>query len=219
MTELWHRFGDLLRSMLHWVEGFAATAYGTWALFGISFLESSVFPIPPDVLLIALCLGDPSRSWWFALVCSVASVLGGIGGYALGYFGGRPILYKLFAEERIRAVERYYDRFNAWAIGIAGLTPLPYKLFTVSGGACAIDFRIFLLASAVSRSLRFFAVAGAIYFFGDRAKIFLEEYLDWLTVAFVILLLLGFWLVKRGAGRASRDATAESSTDTATTHG
>ena len=203
LTELWHHFGDTLRAMLHWVEGFAATAYGTWALFGISFLESSFFPIPPDVLLIALCVGDPSRSWWFAFVCSVASVLGGVLGYAIGYFGGRPIVYKLFSESRIQAVERYFDRYNAWAIGIAGLTPIPYKIFTISGGACAINFRIFLIASIVSRSLRFFLVAGLIYFLGDRAKLFLEEYLDWLTVAFVVLLVLGFWLVKRGAGRAS----------------
>ena len=209
MTELWHRFGDSLRAMLHWVEGFAATAYGTWALFGISLLESSVFPIPPDVLLIALCVGEPSRAWWFALVCSVASVLGGIGGYAIGYFGGRPVVYRLFSAGRIQAVEQYFDRYNAWAIGIAGLTPLPYKIFTISGGACAINFRIFVLASIVSRSLRFFAVAGIIWAFGDRAKLFLDEYLDWLTVAFVVLLVFGFWFVKRGAGRAGRGGGRE----------
>ncbi|HVS01175.1 MAG TPA: YqaA family protein [Thermoanaerobaculia bacterium] len=202
LKALWHELGDTLRAMLHWVEGFAATPHGTWALFVISFLESSVFPIPPDVLLIALCVGDPSRSLWFALICSLASVLGGMGGYALGYFGGRPLLKRFFSARRVAAVESYYDRYNAWAIGIAGLTPLPYKLFTISGGACAINFKIFLLASVVSRSVRFFAVAGLIYLFGPPIKSFLEEYLDVLSVAFVILLVLGFWLARIGVGRA-----------------
>ena len=121
--------------MFAWVESFAATPYGVWALFVISFAESSFFPIPPDVLLIALCLARPEQSLWFAFVCSVASVLGGMAGYGIGYYGGRPLVKRLFKPEKVRAVERLYERYNAWATGIAGLTPLPYKLFTISGGA------------------------------------------------------------------------------------
>ncbi|NHZ73315.1 MAG: DedA family protein [Nitrospirae bacterium] len=192
----------MLIQLLQWVEAFAATSYGGWALFGLAFLESSIFPVPPDVLLIALCLGRPDLSFWFAAICALGSVLGGIAGYALGYFGGRPLLLKMFDAGKVRAVERYYDKYNAWATGIAGLTPLPYKLFTISGGAFAINFKVFLIASAISRTVRFMVVAGLIYVLGETAKTFIEEYLNVLTIAFVILLVLGFWLIGRSASKA-----------------
>jgi len=193
---------EFLHELLLWVEGFAATPYGTWALFAIAFAESSFFPIPPDVLLIALCIGEPDKSLWFALVCSVGSVLGGMAGYGIGLWGGRPLLLRLFSRERVDVVSAYFDRYNAWAVGIAGLTPIPYKIFTVSGGAFAIDFRIFLLASAVSRSLRFFAIAALMWWFGEPIRAFIDEHLGWLTIAFVVLLVGGFWLAGRGARRA-----------------
>lgn len=195
---------EWLYALLHWVEAWAGHPYGAWALFAIAFAESSFFPIPPDVLLIPLCLGDPSRALWFATICSVGSVLGGIAGYGIGYYGGRPLVYKLFPDEKVHAVERYYDKYNAWATFIAGLTPLPYKIFTVSGGACAINFKVFVLASVLSRSLRFFAVATLLYFFGDPIQAFIEEYLDVLSIAFVVLLIGGFWLAGRGLGKAGK---------------
>ena len=198
----WQALERGLHGMLFWVEGFAATPYGPWALFVLAFMESSFFPIPPDVLLIALCLAVPAHSFWFAVICSLGSVLGGMGGYAIGYFGGRPLLKRIFSEQRIAVVERYYDRYNAWATGIAGLTPIPYKVFTIAGGAFAIDFRIFVIASAISRSLRFFVVAGLIYLFGPPIHAFIEKYLNLLTIAFVILLVLGFWLVRLHGRRA-----------------
>lgn len=193
---------EFLHELLAWVEGFAATPYGTWALFLLAFAESSFFPIPPDVLLIALCIGEPEKSLWFALVCSVGSVLGGAAGYGIGLAGGRPLLLRLFGPERVAVVSRYFDRYNAWAVGIAGLTPIPYKIFTIAGGAFAIDFRIFVLASIASRSLRFFAIAGLMWWFGEPIRAFIEEYLGWLTIAFVVLLVGGFWLAGRGAKRA-----------------
>lgn len=202
VRDLWHDLHGLLIQLLQWVEAFAATSYGGWALFGLAFLESSIFPVPPDVLLIALCLGRPDLSFWFAAICALGSVLGGIAGYALGYFGGRPLLLKMFDAGKVRAVERYYDKYNAWATGIAGLTPLPYKLFTISGGAFAINFKVFLIASAISRTVRFMVVAGLIYVLGETAKTFIEEYLNVLTIAFVILLVLGFWLIGRSASKA-----------------
>jgi membrane protein YqaA with SNARE-associated domain len=195
---------QLLHDLLAWVESFAATPYGTWALFWIAFAESSFFPVPPDVLLIALCLGDPSRSFWFALVCSLGSVLGGAFGYGIGRWGGRPLLLRLFSKRRIDAVSAYFDRYNAWAVGIAGLTPIPYKIFTISGGAFTIDFRVFMLASIVSRSVRFFAIAGLMWWFGEPIKSFIDEYLGWLTIAFVVLLVAGFWLAGRAGMRAGR---------------
>ena len=194
-----------LRDLLHWVESFAASPNGVWALAVLSFAESSFFPIPPDVLLIALCLVKPELAFWFATVCAVASVLGGMAGYGIGFWGGRPLLKRLFRADRVRAVESYYDRYNAWATGIAGLTPIPYKVFTLSGGAFSINFKIFVLASIASRSLRFFAVAAIVYWLGDAARNFIDEYLGWLTIAFVVLLILGFWIAGKGARRASRE--------------
>jgi len=202
LRDLWHDLHGMLSQILHWVEAFAATSYGGWALFGLAFLESSIFPVPPDVLLIALCLGRPDLSFWFAAICALGSVLGGIAGYALGYYGGRPLLLKMFDVEKVRAVERYYDKYNAWATGIAGLTPLPYKLFTISGGAFAINFKVFLVASAISRTARFMMVAGLIYVLGETAKTFIEKYLNVLTIGFVVLLVLGFWLIGRSATKA-----------------
>jgi len=206
-----------MRASLHglflWVEGFAESPYGGSVLFALAFAESSFFPIPPDVLLIPLCLGDPSRALWFAAICSAGSILGGAAGYGIGFYGGRPLLKRLFRAERIAAVERLYDRYNAWATGIAGLTPLPYKLFTLSGGAFAINFKIFLLASAVARSLRFFAVAGLLYLYGEPIQSFIDRYLGWLTVAFVVLLLAGFWLVGKGFGRAGGHPPAAAAND------
>ena len=204
IQDLWHGLHDWLTGMLAWVEAFAGTPYGGFALFGLAFLESSVFPIPPDVLLIALSLGRPELAFWFALVCSVGSVLGGMAGYALGFYGGRPLLLRMFSREKIESVERYYDRYNAWAIGIAGLTPLPYKIFTVSGGAFAINFKTFVVASILSRTTRFMLVAGLIYFFGETAKLFIEKYLNVLTIGFVVLLAVGFWIIGHGAKKASR---------------
>ena len=209
LRALWHRISDWLHALLAWVEGFAATPYGGTALFVFAFAESSFFPIPPDVLLIPLCLGDPSKAFWFAFLCSAGSVLGGIAGYGIGYWGGRPLVYKLFPDERVRRVERLYERWNAWATGIAGLTPLPYKIFTLSGGACAIGFKVFVLASIVSRSLRFFAVATLLYFFGEPIRDFIEEYLNVLSILFVVFLVGGFWLIGRVGGRAAGDGDGE----------
>lgn len=208
MIDFLHEMADAARAFLHellaWVEGFAATPYGTWALFLIAFAESSFFPIPPDVLLMAMCVADPERSLWFALICSVGSVLGGAAGYGIGLWGGRPLLLRLFSRQRIDGVAAYFDRYNAWAVGIAGLTPIPYKVFTISGGAFAINFRVFLLASIASRSLRFFAIGALMWWFGEPIQAFIDANLGWLSILFVVVLVGGFWLAGKGAARGAR---------------
>lgn len=208
-SESWlDRVLALPQQLFHWVEGLADSPNGAVALFLISFAESSFFPIPPDVLLIPLCLGEPRLAFWFAGICSVGSILGGVAGYGIGYFGGRPVVKRLFSDEKVAAVERYFEKYNAWAVGIAGLTPLPYKIFTIAGGACAITFRTFLVASVLSRSIRFFAVAGLIYLYGEPINDFIHRYFNILSVIFVVILLGGFWLVNRLGKKAGAKQAA-----------
>lgn len=188
------------------VESFAASPHPGWWLFALAVAESSFFPIPPDVLLVTLGVARPEMAIWYGVVCSVGSVLGGGIGYAIGLYGGRPLLYRFFNDEKIHAVERLYDRFNAWATGIAGLTPIPYKVFTIAGGAFKINFKIFMFASLASRSFRFMAEGVLLYFFGETIRDFLYEQFNWLSIAFVVLLVGGFWLVQHiGRRGASTD--------------
>ena len=191
-----------------WIDSLAAMPHPGWWLFLLAFAESSFFPIPPDVLLITLGVASPERAIWYGLVCTLGSVFGGMLGYGIGLYGGRPLLYRFFKETKIRAVERLYDRYNAWATGIAGLTPIPYKVFTISGGAFKINFKIFVLASIASRSLRFMAEGVLLYFFGESIRTFLFQWFNWLSIAFVVLLVGGFWLVQH-FGKHASNAPAE----------
>ena len=166
----------MLRRLYDWVLSWASSPYGTWALFVLAFCESSFFPIPPDVLLIALAVGKPRKALRFALVCSVGSVLGGCLGYLIGWqfmagVGDRIIaFYGLGA--KYAYIQQLYSTYDAWAIAIAGFTPIPYKVFTISAGAFDISFAVFVLASALSRSARFFIVGALIYRFGPAIQQF-----------------------------------------------
>jgi len=191
-------------SLFGLIDQFAASPHPGWWLFALAVAESSFFPIPPDVLLVTLGVARPEMAIWYAAVTSVGSVLGGGLGYAIGLYGGRPLLYRFFNDAKINAVERLYDRFNAWATGIAGLTPIPYKVFTIAGGALKINFKIFMLASLASRSLRFMAEGVLLYFFGEPIKDFLYTRFNWLSIAFVVLLVGGFWLVQHLGKRHAR---------------
>ena len=193
-------------AIFEWIDRLAAAPHPGWWLFALTFADSSFFPIPPDVLLITLGVATPERAIFYGFVCSLGSVLGGILGYGIGLYGGRPLVYKVFSENKIHAVERLYDRFNAWATGIAGLTPIPYKVFTIAGGAFKINFKIFLLASIVSRSFRFMAEGVLLALFGESIRGFLYTYFNWLSIAFVVLLVGGFWAIHH-FGRRAHQAT------------
>jgi membrane protein YqaA with SNARE-associated domain len=190
----------VLRRLYDWVLRWAETPYGTWALFFLAFCESSFFPIPPDVLLIALSLALPRKALKYALVCSAGSLLGGCFGYFIGWQFmatlGDPIIRFYGLTEKFEYIRALYRQYDAWAVGIAGLTPIPYKVFTITAGAFRINFIVFLIASAVSRSARFFAVAGLIYLFGPKIQPFIDRYFNALAIAFVILLILGFVLIR-----------------------
>lgn len=181
---------------MEWLE----SPYGIYVLFVIAFVESSFFPLPPDIFLIALCIGIPRKSFKYAAVCALGSTLGGAFGYALGMWAmegiGQPIVEWYGLADKYEQVRHLYNEYDALAIFAAGFTPLPYKLFTITAGAFEIKFLTFLLVSLVSRSARFFLVAGCIYFFGAPVKRYIDRYFNILSIVFVILLVGGLVAVK-----------------------
>jgi membrane protein YqaA with SNARE-associated domain len=192
------------RRLYDWVVHFADTKHGERALFCLSFAESSFFPVPPDVLLAPLTLGAPKKWFRFALSCSIASVLGGIFGYMIGMFlwsqigpwayahlGGLGLTDANFAK-----FEELYKKFDFMIVFMCGFTPLPYKVCTISAGVAKISFIGFLLASTISRSARFFMVAGLMGWKGEKIRPVIEKYFNWFSLAFVILLIGGFALIK-----------------------
>jgi membrane protein YqaA with SNARE-associated domain len=187
----------MVADLISWTVAWAQSPYGTLALFLLAFAESSFFPIPPDVLLIALAVISPPLALLYAAVCTVGSVLGGMFGYLIGIKGGKPILERLVARRKIDTVHQYFDRYNAWAVGIAGFTPIPYKVFTIAAGAFYINFRTFVLASCLGRGGRFFLVGGVILLFGPQIQSLLAKYYDWASLLFVVLLVGGFIALRK----------------------
>ena len=191
-----------VRRLYDWVLHWADTPYGPWALAILAFAEASFFPIPPDPLLMVLCLGAVKRSLRFAAITTAASVLGGVLGYFLGAAAWQVLGDFFFAyvpgvtPAAFDGIQELYIRYDFWAVFLAGLTPIPYKVFTLSAGVFGINFPIFLLASILSRGLRFFVVAGLIYRFGSPVSRFIDRYFNRLTWAFGVLIILGFLVVE-----------------------
>ncbi len=205
----------MLDDLLSWwhaqreqVAAYAASPHALWILFAMAFAESSFFPLPPDILLIALCIQDQTQAPLYALVCTAGSVLGGMFGFGLGRGGGRPLLDRLFRQERILAVERHYQRYDVWAVAIAGFTPIPYKVFTISAGVFRLDFWRFCLASLGSRGARFFLIAMAFYLCPpDKLlwiKRFVAEYDLWIGLAVIVGVIAGFLFLSRHGKRLAR---------------
>src|SRR6266542_2271011 len=170
------------------------------ALLIISFVESSFFPIPPDILLIPMILARPREAWRLAAYCTLASVAGGLLGYAIGYFLfdtlGRPILEFYHAMDRYEALKAGFDQWGTWIIIIKGMTPIPYKLITIASGVAHFDLASFIGASIISRSLRFFLVAAILWQFGDAARRFIERRLTLVTSVFAVGLVGGFVVLR-----------------------
>ncbi|SCY70383.1 YqaA family protein [Desulfoluna spongiiphila] len=189
----------IMRRLYDWVLSWSDSPYGSWALFAIAFAESSFFPIPPDVLLVALAVGAHKKAFRFALICTAGSVLGGMLGYLIGWqfmalIGDRIVALFGFADKFVR-VEQLYNTWDAWVVFIAGFTPIPYKVFTIAAGLFTINFPIFVLASALGRAGRFCLVAGLIYLFGPTIKAFIDRYFNLVVTAFTVLLIGGFVLI------------------------
>jgi membrane protein YqaA with SNARE-associated domain len=189
-----------IRRVYDWVLGWADTPYGVPALFVLAFIESSFFPIPPDVLLIALALSAPTRAFRFALWCTVGSVLGGLLGYLIGYAlwtTFEPYLIpRVFAREAFDAVTAKYNEYGELAVFIAAFTPIPYKVFTIAAGVAKLNLLGFTGASIVGRGGRFFLVALVIRMAGPRAKKLIDEYFNLATILGTLLLIGGFLLIR-----------------------
>lgn len=198
-----------MRRLQAWVEGLADGAHAAWTLFIMAVAESIFFPIPVDVLLIALCVSLPPKSFRFAAICTVGSVLGGFFGYQIGsflWYDGAGQFSRLavffldvipgFTESTFEAVQGLYREYDFVAVFAAGFTPLPYKVFTVTAGVFDISLPVFLLASVASRAARFFLVGALFYYFGAPIKRFIDQYLEMLSIAFLLLLIAGFVLLK-----------------------
>jgi membrane protein YqaA with SNARE-associated domain len=190
----------VLRRLYDWTMGLAGHRHALAALAVVSFVESSVFPIPPDVLLIPMVLAAPTRAWRIALVCTAASVAGGLAGYGIGLFlfeaVGRPLVEFYGAADAFERFQATYNEWGAWIVGGAGLTPFPYKVITILSGVMELDVTVFTVASAASRGLRFFAEAALLWHFGQPIRAFVEGNLGLLATVFFVLLVGGFALAR-----------------------
>lgn len=199
----------MIKRLYDWVLSWSSSRWGWLALFVLALCESSWFPIPPDILLIALCLGAVKKSFRFAAICLTGSIIGAVIGYGIGHFlwttpAGDPTAIATFFFNHVFSVEGFnnvgalFDRYNFWIVFTAGFTPLPYKLFTIAAGLFDINFVMFIIASIVSRGMRFFLIAWLIWRFGAPIKAFIDKYFNLLATLFTVLLVgcaaLAVWL-------------------------
>jgi membrane protein YqaA with SNARE-associated domain len=186
----------MLRRLYDWTLHLADTPHALWALAAVSFVESSVFPIPPDLLLIPMILARPDRAWRIAFVCTAASVAGGLAGYGLGLFlfeeVARPVLDLYGKADAFAEMSARFNEHGAWAVLFAGVTPFPYKVITLFSGATQLDLTVFLVSSVVARGLRFFLIAALLKRFGPPMRGFIEERLGLLATLAFALLFAGF---------------------------
>lgn len=190
----------MIRKLYDWVIGLAEHPRALWALAFIAFIESSVFPIPPDVLMIPMIIAAPHRAFLIAGIATVSSVLGGLFGYWIGYALfeeiGRPVLEFYGKDTYFGEFSERYNEFGAWAVLIAGVTPFPYKVITILSGTTALSLPVFLVASVVARGLRFFIVAGLLWKFGAPIRDFIERRLGLMFTLFMVLLIGGFAAIR-----------------------
>ena len=190
----------MLRRLYDYTMGLAASPYAVWALAAVAFVESSVFPIPPDVMLIPMILAARSKAFHYIFVATIFSVLGGLAGYGIGWglweLAGQPVLELYGAMDKFEEFREGYNEHGALIVFIFGLTPFPYKVITIASGAFEMDLLPFLAASLLSRGGRFLIVGGLLWRFGVPIRAFIEEYLGLLTILFCVILVAGFVVLK-----------------------
>lgn len=186
----------MLRRLYDWTINLSGHRHAPWALGAVSAAESSVFPLPPDLVLIPMVLARRERAWFYATICTIASVIGGVIGYAIGFFLfdsiGTYILGLYGYQEAFESFAARYNEHGVWIVLIAGLTPFPYKVITIASGVTHLNFMVFLLASIAARGARFFAVSALLWWFGEPIRAFIDRYFGLLTIAFMVLLIGGF---------------------------
>jgi membrane protein YqaA with SNARE-associated domain len=189
-----------MKRIYDWTMRKAAGDRAPEALFTVSFIESSFFPIPPDVMLVPMVLARRARAWWYATIATLGSVLGGVLGYAIGYYFfdtvGQPILAFYGKAESFETFTQWFNEWGVWIILLKGMTPFPYKVLTIAAGVAHMPLLPFMLASIAARAMRFYLVAGLLYAFGEPIRKFIEERLTLVTTLFVIALIGGFVAVK-----------------------
>ena len=190
----------MIRRLYDWTMRAAAHKNAVPSLFTVSFVESSFFPIPPDVMLIPMILAERAKAWYFALVATLGSVLGGVLGYLIGYFLfdaiGQPMLELYGYADKFEKFASQYNEYGAWIVFFFGVTPFPYKVITIASGTTGLNIAVFMLASVLSRGLRFFIVAALLYWFGPPIRDFIEKRLGLVFTVFVVLLFGGFIAIK-----------------------
>lgn len=191
---------DLLHDLSDWTLSLAESEWALVLLALVAFSESIFFPIPPDPLLLAIGIADPSMAIWAAALATLASVAGGVVGHYLGRRVGRPLLYKFVSEDKVSRAEALFERYGAWAILAAAITPIPYKVFTILAGVMNLRMRPFLLASLVGRSIRIMTVGVLIYLFGESVREFIDHNFELLTVGamgMMIVMVLAYLVFRR----------------------
>jgi len=190
----------MLRKLYDWTLNLAVHKHALLALALLSFIESSIFPIPPDILLIPMVLAIRDRAWLVAGVCTVASVIGGMMGYGIGFFMyeqiGKPILDFYHYSLKFSEFQVTYNQWGAWAVFFAGITPFPYKVITILSGMTGLSLPVFIIASIIARGMRFFIIAALLWKYGDAIRAFIERRLGMLFFLLVVLLFVGFVAVK-----------------------
>lgn len=190
----------MIRKLYDWTLSFAESKNALWALAVVAFIESSVFPIPPDVLMIPMIIAAPHRAFLIAAVATVSSVIGGMFGYAIGAFAmetiGQPILEALGKGDAMEAFNERFVGVGFWAVLVAGVTPFPYKVITIMSGATALPLSTFIITSIIARALRFFIVATLLWKFGEPIRDFIEKRLGLMFILFCVVLIGGFYAVR-----------------------
>lgn len=189
-----------MRRLYDWMMRMAASEKAPHALATVSFVESSFFPIPPDIMLIPMVLAERAKAWLYASITTIASVLGGIAGYLIGYLlydaVGVPLLEFYGYLDKFQHFSSQYNEYGAWIVLFAGVTPFPYKVITIASGVAGLNFLVFVVASVVARALRFFAVSALLYWFGPPIRTFIEKHFGLVSIVFFILLFAGFFAIK-----------------------
>jgi len=191
----------MFRSLYNWCLKQAEGKHAEKVLFGVAFAESSVFPLPPDILLLPMALAQRLKAYRYALVCTIGSVLGGLLGYAIGALLLATVGQWIINTYHLQAAfERFHEEFAKWGVLIIlakGLTPIPFKLVTIASGAAALNLPAFISASIVTRGFRFFLVAFLVRRYGEPIRNFIEKYLNWVACGVLALIVVGFWVVLR----------------------